>query len=259
MPSQSGSRRLNFVILLLSLAMVTVGYGARADDLTGTVSPFAGSGQSGYDGDSGPATDGELHQPRMATFDGAGRMYIADTFNQVIRVVDTDGTMGTVAGVAKPVDGDDDSLCPRRFSGDGGPALEAKLACPHSLAVSPTGRLAIADSANHRIREVDSTGTIRTVAGTGGQGFKGDNGPAVNATLSNPKGIIYDAAGNLLIADTNNNRIRKVDPDGIITTVVGNGVHGSAGDGGPALEAELWEPRTLALGPGGEIYFTEPR
>ena len=195
----------------------------------------------------------------MGVFDAAGRMYIADTFNSVIRVVDTDGTFGTVAGIAKPVDGDDDSLCPRSFSGDGGPALEAKLACPHSLAVSPSGRLVIADSANHRIREVDENGIIRTIVGTGVQGFKGDGGPAVDARLSDPKGIIYDAAGNLYIADTHNERIRKVDTDGTITTIVGNGGHGSAGDGGPALEAELWEPRTVALGPGGEIYFTEPR
>jgi hypothetical protein len=252
-----------FIILLVILAAVSVGYGvreaARANDLTGVVSPIAGSGRAGYDGDSGPAIDAELSQPRMVTFDGAGRMYIADTFNNVVRVVDTDGTIGTVAGIPKPVDGDDDSLCPRHYSGDGGPALEAKLACPHSLAVSPSGRLVIADSANHRIREVDSTGTIRTIAGSGGQGFRGDNGPAVNALLSNPKGVIFDPAGNLLIADTSNNRIRKVDANGIITTIVGTGAHGSTGDGGPALEAELWEPRTLAVGPGGELYFTEPR
>jgi sugar lactone lactonase YvrE len=257
-------RGRNLVILFTILAGISVVNGVRHAanaDATGVVSPVAGSGRAGYDGDSGPATAARLYQPRMATFDAAGRMYIADTFNQVIRVVDTDGTMGTVAGIPNPVEPaeGDDSLCPRRYSGDGGPALEAKLACPHSLAVSPSGRLVIADSANHRIREVDPTGTIRTIAGTGGQGFRGDNGPAVNAQLSNPKGIIFDAAGNLLIADTANNRIRKVDVNGVITTVVGTGAHGSAGDGGPALEAELWEPRTLAVGSGGEVYFTEPK
>jgi hypothetical protein len=251
------------VILLVILAAISAGYGgwnaARADDLTGVVAPVAGSGEEGYSGDSGPAIDAQLYQPRMSTFDAAGRMYIADTFNNVVRVVDTDGTMGTVAGVPKSVDGDDDSLCPRHYSGDDGPALEAKLACPHSLAVSPSGRLVIADSANNLIREVDSTGTIRTIVGTGSSGFKGDDGPALKAALNDPKGIIFDAAGNLLIADTGNNRIRKVDADGIITTVVGNGAHGGAGDGGPALDAELWEPRTLAVGSGGEIYFTEPK
>jgi sugar lactone lactonase YvrE len=260
----SARRGPKFVTLLLTLAVVSAGYGfreaARADDLTGVVSAFAGSGRAGYDGDSGPATDAALSQPRMSTFDAAGRLYIADTFNNTVRVVDTDGTIGTVAGIAKEVAGDDDSLCPRRFSGDGGPALDAKLACPHSLAVSPSGRLIIADSANHRIREVDSAGIIRTIVdGTGGQGFRGDNGPAINALISDPKGIIFDAAGNLLIADTGNNRIRKVDANGIITTIVGTGAHGSGGDGGPALEAELWEPRTLAVGAGGELYITEPK
>ena len=259
---RSDSYPRTFVALLVVLAVTgaySVREAARAGDLIGTVSPVAGSGRAGYGGDSGAATDGELNQPRMATFDSAGRMYIADTFNNVVRVVDTDGTMGTVAGIPLVLDTDDESLCSKRYSGDGGPALEAKLSCPHSLAVSPSGRLAIADSANHRIREVDKNGIIRTIAGTGSQGFSGDNGPAVSAKLSNPKGIIYDAAGNLLIADTSSNRIRKVTPDGIIMTIVGSGAHGSAGDGGPALEAELWEPRTLALGPNGEIYFTEPR
>ncbi len=256
-------RGRKIVILLVILAAISAGYGgwnaARADDLTGIVAPVAGSGDEGYDGDGGPAIDGQLYQPRMSTFDAAGRMYIADTFNNVVRVVDTDGTIGTVAGIPKSVDGDDDSLCPRHYSGDGGPALNAKLACPHSLAVSPSGRLIIADSANNLIREVDSTGTIRTIVGTGSSGFKGDNGPALNAVLNDPKGIVFDTAGNLLIADTGNNRIRKVDAAGIITTVVGNGGHGGAGDGGPALAAELWEPRTLAIGSGGEIYFTEPK
>ncbi len=252
------------VTLLVILAAVSVSFGgpsiARADDLVGVVSASAGSGQLGYDGDGGPAADALLYEPRMSTFDADGRMYIADTFNQVIRVVDLDGTIGTVAGIPQPVvKSDDNDSCPRRFSGDGGPALEAKLACPHSLAVSPAGRLVIADSANHRIREVDSSGAIHTIAGTGTKGFAGDNGPATKAELADPKGIIFDAAGNLLIADTANNRIRKVDGNGIITTVVGTGAHGSAGDGGPALQAALWEPRTLAAGAGGEIYFTEPK
>jgi sugar lactone lactonase YvrE len=252
------------VTLLVILAALSVSFGgpsiARADDLVGVVSSFAGSGQQGYDGDGGPATDARLYEPRMSTFDADGRLYIADTFNQVIRVVDLDGTIGTVAGIPQPVvKTDDDDSCPRRFSGDGGPALEAKLACPHSLAVSPAGRLVIADSANHRIREVDSNGTIRTIVGTGAKGFRGDNGPATKAELADPKGIIFDAAGNLLIADTANNRIRKVDSNGIITTVVGTGAHGSAGDGGPALQAALWEPRTLTVGGGGEIYVAEPK
>ena len=256
-------RRGRILVLLVSVVAVSVGYGVReaagADDTTGVVSAVAGSGQGGYGGDSGPATDARLYQPRMVTFDAAGNMYIADTLNQAIRVVEPDGTISTVAGIPDPVDGDAENQCPRNYSGDGGPALEAKLACPHSLAVSPTGRLVIADSENHRIREVDSRGIIRTIAGTGTKGFGGDNGPAVNAHLADPKGAIFDSAGNLYIADTNNHRIRKVNPAGIITTVAGTGAVGGAGDGRPALEAELWEPRTVALGPGGDLYIAEPK
>ncbi|HEV7536551.1 MAG TPA: hypothetical protein VGP90_13005, partial [Acidimicrobiia bacterium] len=220
---------------------------------------MAGQGQAGFSGDGGPAIEARLYQPRMMNFDAAGNLYIADTFNQVIRVVDPSGTISTVAGVAAPVAAGSGDQCPRHYSGDGGPALEAKLACPHSLAVSPAGHLVIADAANNRIREVDSFGTIRTIAGTGASGFNGDNQPATKASLNDPKGIAYDPAGNLYIADTSNNRIRKVDTNGIITTVVGTGIQGGDGDGGPAGDAQLSEPRTLAWGPTGELYITEPK
>jgi sugar lactone lactonase YvrE len=225
----------------------------------GTVSAVAGTVQAGYSGDGGPAVDAGLFQPRMMTFDAAGNMYIADTFNQVIRVVDPSGTISTVAGTPAPVSAGTNDQCPRRYSGDGGPALDAKLACPHSLAVSPGGRLAIADAANNRIREVDENGTIRTIAGTGAYGDGGDGGPATQAQLNDPKGILYDAAGNLYIADTSNDRIRRVDTNGVITTVAGTGVQGGDGDGGPAIDAQLSEPRTLAWGPHGELYITEPK
>ena len=255
------SRRLTTCLVML--AVVAGGFVARAGaDATvqvGTVSGVAGTGRPGYSGDDGPAVAAQLFQPRMMTFDAAGNMYIADTFNQVIRVVDPSGTISTVAGVATPVVAGSGDQCPHHFSGDGGPALEADLACPHSLAVSPAGHLVIADAANGRIREVDSDGIIRTIAGTGASGFSGDGGPATQAKLNDPKGIVYDAAGNLYIADTSNDRIRKVDANGIITTVVGTGTQGGDGDGGPAIDAQLSEPRTLAWGPAGELYITEPK
>src|SRR5205085_898979 len=136
----ASGRRLRRIVpaCLLAVAVSAAGLAvhdaAGADDI-GTVAAAAGTGHPGYDGDGGPAVDAELYQPRMMTFDGAGNMYITDTFNQVIRVVDPGGTISTVAGVATPVNGGaDESLCPRHFSGDGGPALQANLACPHSLA-----------------------------------------------------------------------------------------------------------------------------
>ena len=265
-PASRGRARLHPLIALVVLASVLTLVGpagnavraaAGAGDGIGIVSAVAGTGDAGYDGDGGPAIDAEMYEPRMVTFDAAGNMYIADTINHVIRVVDRTETIWTVAGIAAPVDGEGDSRCPRRFSGDGGPALEATLACPHSLAVSPAGRLVIADSENHAIREVDSSGIIRTIAGTGTRGFRGDNGRAVDAQLADPKGIVFDAAGNLYIADTNNHRVRKVDSAGIITTVAGTGARGGGGDGGVASAAELWEPRTIAIGPGGELYIAE--
>jgi len=262
LPRASLRGRFPACLVVLAIAVGGVAVHGAAGEPTvdpGTVLAVAGSGPAGYSGDGGPAPAARLYQPRMMTFDGAGNMYIADTFNQVIRVVDTTGTISTVAGVAKPVAAGSGDQCPRHFSGDGGPALEADLACPHSLAVSPGGQLVIADAANDRIREVDSDGTIRTIAGTGATGFSGDGGPATQAKLNDPKGIIYDQAGNLYIADTSNDRIRKVDTDGIITTVVGTGVQGGDGDGGPALAAELDQPRTMAWGPGGELYITEPK
>jgi NHL repeat len=254
------SRRVPACLLVIvtALAGLAVRRAAGAGE-SGTVAAVAGSGRVGYDGDGGPAVDARLYQPRMMTFDGAGNMYITDTFNQVIRVVDPGGTISTVAGVATPVAAGSGDQCPRHFSGDGGPALEAKLSCPHSVAVSPSGRLAIADSANDRIREVDENGIIRTIVGTGLAGFGGDGGPAAQAKLNDPKGILYDPAGNLYIADTSNDRIRKVGTDGIITTVIGTGVQGGDGDGGPALAAQLSEPRTLGWGPTGELYITEPK
>src|SRR3954471_19288860 len=252
-----------FQACLLSLAVLAVGVGAheaaQATVDTGTVSAVAGRGPAGYSGDGGPAVEARLYQPRMMNFDAAGNLYIADTFNQVIRVVDPSGTISTVAGVAAPVAAGSGDQCPRRYSGDGGPALQAKLACPHSLAGSPAGHLVIADAANDRIRAVDSLGAIRTIAGNGAGGFNGDNQPATQAALNDPKGIAYDPAGNLYIADTSNDRIRKVDTHGIITTVVGTGVQGGDGDGGPAGAAQLSEPRTLAWGPAGELYITEPK
>jgi hypothetical protein len=246
------------VALLALFAASLVIWSAHAVG-TGIVTNVAGTGHAGFGGDGGPAVDAQLYEPRMMTFDNHGNMYIADTFNQVIRKVDTNGIISTVAGVAAPVSAGSGDQCPGRYSGDGGPAVQAALSCPHSVVVADDGRIIIADSANNRIREVDTNGIIRTIVGTGTSSYSGDGGPANKAKLADPKGVILDAAGSLYIADTSNDRIRKVDASGIITTVVGTGVQGGAGDGGPALQAQLSEPRTLAWGPGGELYITEPK
>ena len=227
------------------------------------VRTVAGVSPGGYSGDGGPATEAQMHEPRMVTFAADGTMYIADTFNQLIRQVSPSGTITTLAGKHTGFVPRDEADCVPNFSGEGGPATDATLSCPHSIAVDPlgTGDVYIADSANHVIRKVDTSGVITSVVGQGGKAGKdGDGGPAASATIQGPKGIVFDKAGNLLIADSQNDRIRRVDrATGVITTVAGTGTTGSSGDGGPATAAELSEPRTIALGPDGSLYIAEPK
>ena len=154
-------------------------------------------------------------------------------------------TIDTVAGTGK-----------RGFNGDGGPAVQAQLSRPHGLAVDSDGNLYIADVSNHRIRRVDPSGTITTIAGTGTRGYSGDNGPAVRAQLQFPSGVAVDRAGNLYIADTNNRRIRQVDPSGIITTFAGTGEEGPSGDGGPAVQAAIGTTERVTVDHTGNLYFS---
>ena len=218
----------------------------RKVDSTGTITTIAGSGEYGFDGDGGPATEAQLNYPRGVAVDGAGNLYIADASNHRIRKVDSTGTITTIAGSGE-----------RGFSGDGDPATEAQLNYPWGVAVDGAGNLYIGDSGNHRIRKVDSSGTITTIAGSGEYGFDGDGGPATEAQLSYPRGVAVDGAGNLYIAGASNNRIRKVDSTGTITTVAGTGEFGFGGDGGPATEARLAAPQGVAADGAGNLYITD--
>ena len=139
--------------------------------------------------------------------------------------------------------------------GDGGAAGAAQLAQPEGLAVDGNGNLYIADAANHRVRKVTPAGTISTAAGNGHPGFGGDGGPAEASQLNQPYGLAVDDAGNLYIADFGNQRVRRIGTDGVITTVAGNGERGGAGDGGPAISAQLLGPRNLVLDSAGNLYF----
>ena len=223
----------------------------RRVDSTGVISTVAGTGESGFSGDGGPAIQAQLDTPLGVATDGAGNLYIADYSNDRIRKVDSSGVISTVAG-------SDSSYF---FGGDGGPAVQAQLASPDDLAVDGTGNLYIADRYNHRIRKVDSSGTITTIAGMaigGDGGFSGDGGPAVDALINYPAGIAIDRAGNLYIADYLNHRIRKVDSSGIISTVAGTGERGFGGDGGPAVQAQLSYPQGVATDGNGNLYIAEP-
>ena len=218
----------------------------RKVDSSGTITTIAGTGELGFGGDGGPASEGRLALPTGVAVDGAGNLYIADSGNHRIRKVDSSGTISTIAGTGE-----------LGFGGDGGPATDARLAAPTDVAVDGAGNLYIADSDNQRIRKVDSSGTITTIAGTGELGFGGDGGPATDARLAFPTDVAVDGAGNLYIADSRNHRIRKVDSSGTITTIAGSGEPGFSGDGGPATDARLARPTGVAVDDAGNVYIAD--
>jgi RHS repeat-associated protein len=211
----------------------------------GIITTIAGNGVHGFSGDGGPATVAQLSRPFGVAVGPDGSLYIADISDTRIRRVGPDGIITTVAGNGT-----------YGFSGDGGPATAAQLSYPFGVAVGPDGSLYIADTSSS-IRRVGPDGIITTVAGNGVDGFSGDGGPATVAQLTYPYGVAVGPDGSLFISDTVNNRIRRVGPDGIITTMAGNDVYGFGGDGGPATVAQIKEPRGVALGPDGSLYFAD--
>ncbi|MFH1725517.1 MAG: Ig-like domain-containing protein [Elusimicrobiota bacterium] len=213
----------------------------------GIIDTFAGSGPDGigaggFGGDGGPATAARLNQPLGVAFDAAGNLYIADATNRRIRRVDPGGTIMTVAG-----DGT------TGFSGDGGPATDASLNIPSHVAVDGAGNVFIADMANNRIRVLAPDGTISTVVGDGTTAFSGDGGPAGSASLSNPHGIAFDAAGDLYIADYSHQRIRKVDAP--LGTVLANDTDAD-GDSLTAALVDDVSHGSLTLNADGSFAYT---
>jgi sugar lactone lactonase YvrE len=194
------------------------------------------------------ATTLPLLLPSATAFDAAGNLYFVEAGNHVVRKVTPAGIITTVAG--NGVQG---------FSGDGGLATSAELDSPAGLALDSAGDLYIADSHNHRIREVSSpTGTIATIAGTGVAGFSGDGGMATAARLDLPTALALDASGNLYVADTYNHRVRRIAAaTGAITTVAGNGIEAFVGDNGPATSASIDSPNGLALDSAGNLYIAD--
>ncbi|MCX6043672.1 MAG: tandem-95 repeat protein [Chloroflexi bacterium] len=215
-------------------------------DANRTRAVFAGNGAYGYSGDGGPAISAQLDSPIGLAVDRLGNVYIADNGNGVIRKVTPNGKISTVAGTG--VFG---------YSGDGGPATNAQLDSPVSIAVDDNSNLYIADSESNVVRKVDGSGTISTVAGTGVYGYRGDGGSATNAEFDQPFSVKVDGSGNLYIADLGNNVVRKVDSGGMISTVAGNGTAGDIGNGGLATRAELRFPLDLALDSRGALYIAD--
>lgn len=205
----------------------------------------AGTNDYGYDGDGGPALSAKLKTPFGVLAEADG-YFIADVDAHVIRFVDTDGIIQTVAGTGEP-----------GYSGDGGPATQARLNGPSRMVRLPDGSLAFAETKSHVIRRIDPTGMISTLAGTGRRGYAGDGGPASQAEFDTPYDLALAPNGDLYVADTANNVIRRIDGDGIVTTVVGNGLPGFYGDGRDAGGCELNRPSSLAFGPDGSMWICD--
>ena len=209
------------------------------------ITTVAGS-RSSFFGDAGPADQANLNGPDAIVLDARGNLYIADALNQRIRKVDATGIITTLAGNGTA-----------GFSGDGGPAGASQLSNPWGIAVDKTGTIYFADSDNNRVRLIDATGRITTKVGDGTAGFSGDGAPSTAARVSAPAGLAADAAGNIYIADAGNNRVRKVDTSGFISTVAGSGVDGFSGDGGLATEAILSFPWGLTTDAAGNVYIAD--
>jgi len=265
----------------------------RKVDVNGVITTVAGNSTAGYSGDGGLATDAELYNPMGVLADAAGNLYVADTFNNVVRLVTTSGKISTIAGNGYGAGtggwypGGTDGL--GGWSGDGGPATEAEMYTPVGMALDSNGNLYIADVQNSAIRKVDASGNMSTVAGVCGDGctsgYSGDGGPATSAEINYAFGVAVDPAGDFYIADTDNGVIRKVDVNGIITTVAGVGFsqgtlrrNGRAwqvfakpgkarrsrahsnqqtGDGGVATGALLAAPVSVLVDNSGSFYLSD--
>jgi uncharacterized protein (TIGR03437 family) len=211
-----------------------------------TLTNVIGSGTAGYAGDDAAAKDAQLNFPMSIARASNGTLYIADTFNQRIRTVQTDGVIRTAVGTG--VFG---------FSGDGAAATAALISSPYGVALDTSGNLYFSDSRNNMIRKVGSNGTISRLAGTGVNGFGGDGGNALDAWMALPTALVVDPSGNVIFSDTLNNRVRKITPDGKIFGVAGTGQPNSNGDGHPATDAAVYAPEGLALDSAGNLYIAE--
>jgi hypothetical protein len=236
---------------------------------TGIITTVAGTGVAGSTGDGGPGTAAQLNAPGFAVFDSSGNLYISEVNGNRIRKV-VPGANGIIDGASDEIITTVAGTGVAGSMGDGSAATAAQFRGPNALSMDPAGNLFIADVNNHRVRFVNlgatatiisgqtvQPGNITTVAGTGVVGFNGDNIPATTALLNGPRAVTVDSSDNLYIADFNNNRIRKVDTAGTITTVAGTGVRGFLGDNGPALAAQLNGPNGIFVDSAGNLYIAE--
>jgi len=219
----------------------------RMIDTNGIITTIVGNTIVGSFGDGGPASSAEMSNPCRIAFDASGNLFIADYGNHRIRRVDhITNTITTIAGTGSP-----------GFSGDHGPATNAMINQPTDVTFDNTGNFYICDQNNQRIRKVDTAGIITTIAGNGIIGSIGDGNPATAAEFYYPSTVTVDVLGNLLIDDSYNNKIRKIGPTGIITTIVGTGAAGYSGDNGPATAAKLNQPWIVSIDVCGNLIVAD--
>jgi sugar lactone lactonase YvrE len=252
----------------------------------GIIHVVAGNGIAGFSGDGGPATSASLSGPRSIAVDPAGNILISDYGNGRIRKVSANGTISTVlASIASPFGITTDpsgsiyfieyfgqrvrKISPNGtvstiagngsfgFSGDNGPATQASLGFPADIALDSAGNLYIADTFNYRLRKVNPQGIITTIAGNGQFGLSGDGGPAVSAVLSQIQGVAVDSSGNIYVGDINFSRVRRINPQGVISTVAGSLSSGFSGDGGPAVNAVFDSIQGVAVDSAGNLYIAD--
>lgn len=218
-------------------------------DPQGQLTVIAGNGQKGYTGDGSPAALAQFNGLHNLSISSQGDIYLADTWNQVVRKIDSKtGLISTIAGTGE-----------KGFSGDGGPAARAKFGGIYCVTVSPDGKqLYLADLDNRRIRVVDlSSGTVETVAGNGKGGVPPNHTTARDQPLVDPRAVMADKEGRVYVLERGGHALRVVDPQGQITTVVGTGKKGHSGDGGPAIEATLSGPKHLCLDRDGTVLIAD--
>ncbi len=226
-------------------------YRIRKVNAGGIISTIAGNGVSGFSGDGGPATAAELNLPYGLAIDVKGNIYLADYSNESIRKINTDSMISTVAGIQYS-----------GYSGDGGPATLAELGLPTGVAIDNAGDIYIPEYANNRIRMVNTNGIISTIAGNGygapsDGAYYGDGGPATNAELYEPTDVLVDGSSNVYLYDASNYRIRVINANGIISTIVGIGDNGFSGDGGMATAAEIGFGEGFTIDASGNLYLAD--